>query len=329
MLQQAANLIYMCLEKLPLLEYQVPLSGTINKVIGDHSQNKDMVKMPLSNGGFEKPDPSRQGPRPRLQQLNRNGILNVARYLKNSLANVKLQEFLKAQGDAVKALAQRRLILPNVDNTTMEILGNWLYQCRLVYENAEQLCQTITLAEDLGIQGLADECIGKLANATQGIINQAKTAGISFRDLFSQTENAIEDLADSSHPLADGTVVRTVFMFVFKEKTSTRILKDLVVRTITENPDSTLLKSIVGEMSRSLTEQCMVALAEKLEPKSCGSSLADEKRNHHKISESTNGTLDFVDDRDERMHDASEHQTTIDSQVPEEPRRQSNEDVES
>lgn len=89
---------------------------------------------------LQKKDLKNLGIQLRLQGLHSRGVLAVAQRLSEKLRHIKHEENEVSKSSFLKAAAQRRIILPNVEDRVIRSLVQWIYcQGTLTYEDAEHL----------------------------------------------------------------------------------------------------------------------------------------------------------------------------------------------
>jgi hypothetical protein len=222
-----------------------------------------MLKEPPSNGGFKRKDYPRSLVVQRLQLMKPEAVLNVTNRLYKALWRLKGQEESKAFKDEIKAAAQHRIILLNVDEDTVGSLLHWVYNSELQFLDAEHLCKIYSLAERLGLHELAENCLAKLFTAASTAIDDANIEGVSLQDLLDGIPAAANDSAHGNCDPLTG-IVRTVFTFVLQQERPPAVLKQLVIEAIANSADSGVIETALQMMASEMKDELCMALSYRL-----------------------------------------------------------------
>lgn len=247
------NLIIESFKRLPLSEYQIPVKKALETVTDEQFQNSKLWKEPSIK---RKDYPSTQVLE-RLQVMKPEAVLAVLRRLYQSLWRIKATEEQKAANNELKAAAQQRILLPNVDENAVGAIVQWIYKGTLRFTDANNLCEIYGLAGRLGIQQLADTCMSKLSGGTLAALQHANIEGIHLQELLDRPQP----------PITQGSLpdlVRTVFFFVLKHEKPPAALKQLVIEAIADSADAGLLAVLLQIMNCDVRGQLCIALTDRL-----------------------------------------------------------------
>jgi hypothetical protein len=132
------NLTY-CKHDNQVGSYRQDVREVIDEAIADQVAKKNVIA-PTSKPGLQKKDLKGMGIQLRVQSLQARGVLNVAQRLFDELRQIKQEEKEAAETERLKAAAQRRIILPNVEDRVAKSLVHWVYNHgALTYDDAEHL----------------------------------------------------------------------------------------------------------------------------------------------------------------------------------------------
>jgi hypothetical protein len=279
------TLITLAYKNFPLLEYQNQIRHAIEVTTDEHFQETKWWKAPPSTGGVKKKDYPISSALQRLQLMKAEVVLAVIERLHLALWKTKTLEDSKASTDVIKAAAQHRIILPNADQDTVASLVHWVYNSELQFLNAAHLYRIYGMAECLGMQELAEDCLSKLSIAASTAIDDAQIAGVPLQDLLDGITTD-GDAHEANNLLSD--VVRTVFTSVVQQKQPPAVLKHLVIEAVANSSDPSLVETLLLTMASRLKDELCMALSSRLfELKK---TMAKQKGAHNSDS-STNGSV--------------------------------------
>jgi hypothetical protein len=194
----------------------------------------------------------------RLAALDSEGLLAVLDGLSAKLRKLKVREKEIAKKDSLKAAAQRRLILHNEKDETVQALLAWIYQEKLEYRNADQLYAIFRLADELGVEMLADSCLTKLCNDTSSSLQHARIHKLPLQYLLGYGLSASSEVNHPNVPIDN--VVAIVFKHMIKDESTPKQLLRIFVDALAESLDAELWESLRDVLSR----EKMAALIEAL-----------------------------------------------------------------
>jgi hypothetical protein len=194
----------------------------------------------------------------RLAALDSEGLLAVLDCLSAKLRKLKVREKEIAKKDSLKAAAQRRLILHNENDETVQALLAWIYQERLECRNADHLYAIFRLADELGIEMLADTCLTKLCNDTSSSLQQARLHKLPLQYLLGYGISATSEVDYPDVPIDN--VVAIVFRHMTKDEDTPKQLLRIFVDALAESLDAELWELLRDVLSRDK----MAALIEAL-----------------------------------------------------------------
>lgn len=196
----------------------------------------------------EPKDPNRDvSANARLPLLNSQGVQHVAEKLFTKLVRIGRVDRLKAKTDVVKAAAQHRILLPNIDGTTIQSFVDWIYRGAIQCSDAEQLYSLLDLSIQMGTKALTELCVSKLHVTASDCIRQTLANGLDVEALVSPT---------SSPP----NVVAVVFGHVIKSERPPKRLLQLVLDTIACN----LSEGLWAQLKESMTHQMTLQLIDSI-----------------------------------------------------------------
>ncbi|KAF1936859.1 hypothetical protein EJ02DRAFT_427109 [Clathrospora elynae] len=91
------------------------------------------------------------------------GVHAVAREMFGKLHQINKKEIIRAKKEPVRA--QRPLLLPSAEETTVHFFAQWIYRGPLYCQDAEQLYALLKLGDQLGADTLTETCTSNLFNA--------------------------------------------------------------------------------------------------------------------------------------------------------------------
>lgn len=256
------NLINRCISSYPLPEHQDSVKECLVNATTKLFQDKHMWKSAPSSAELKKKEKDYHPVdhlRHRLQVLHSEATLNVLVQLNYELWDIKRAEVELARTSNLKAAAQRKLLLPNVDLDTVGPFLQWLYQGRLQIRTPKQLCKVYGLAENLGVTNLAQTCLSKLSTKAFDAIKRAASDGMTLRALIDSAQaSSQEDQHDPDDPFAG--IVWTVFEFVLQHEDPPMELQHMVIEAIADSADNELLDSLIPKMSVGILQKLIKAL---------------------------------------------------------------------
>ncbi|KAH7337913.1 hypothetical protein BKA66DRAFT_555278 [Pyrenochaeta sp. MPI-SDFR-AT-0127] len=246
--QKVAPLIVQTYEKYPLLEHHASVKKVIEMAVDDQIGQKSTKVAPSTRGNKkDSRDNNRDmSLKERLSLLQSRGVRIVAELLFAKLHKITKSENMKAASNPVKAAAQRRIILPEFEATTVQSFIRWIYQGSLTYQNADQLYALLNLSSNISVPSLSELCLQKLHYAAIDTIRLAIANGDRIQALLefgsAHTDNAL----------------KVVFTNVLKDKDPPKRLLQLVIDTLADNLDMELwahLRNLIGhELALQLIE---------------------------------------------------------------------------
>ncbi|KAF2185992.1 hypothetical protein K469DRAFT_463326, partial [Zopfia rhizophila CBS 207.26] len=207
-LLQAAPLIIDCCKRYPLPEYRPGIQERLTE--------------PKKNAA--------ETVRIRLRHLNKHTVRMFTEYLYAKLCRIKRTRKNKARADRVRATAHDRIVLPGFGSISITSLIYWMYEGKLHFDNSGRLCQLLGLADELGIEDLADTCMSKLSTAAIDAIQRSNTEGHCLHRLLETPQADASSMSGSS--ASRKTVVKAIFYYVFSDKKTPLLLQRLAVDAI-------------------------------------------------------------------------------------------------
>jgi hypothetical protein len=227
-------------EKYPFAEHHKGLRKVVEDAVDAQIALKNTTPDPSPKGhrGKDSRDMSRAvSIATRLGYLTPQGVYGVATAVFAKLHLCAKQVRAAAQQDPVWAAAQRRLLLPEVEDTAVKALVQWIYQGTLCPQDAAHLYALLDLTTKLGVEALSEICLTRLAVGFSDAIQQARSTGIPLHTLLDHGQQPAN------------RVVEVVLLNVFKDEGAPTRLLDLVVETLADNLDKILwtqLKDLIG-----------------------------------------------------------------------------------
>ncbi|KAJ4373106.1 hypothetical protein N0V83_003397 [Neocucurbitaria cava] len=245
-------LILHIFEKHPLLEYQAETRKVIVDAVEDQITKKN-TRVKRDSKEWSR----NMSVRARIPLLKSHAVQTVAQSLYVRLHQVKKMEAQKAKDDSVKAIAQKRLILPGIEETAILSFVQWIYQRPMQCEEPDMLYAVLNLATKLGVEALAETCLSKLYNAAADSIQHARANAVPIHTLLGYGSGAADP------------VLEIVFINVFKDKSPPKRLLKLVIDTLAHCLDFELwahLRELIGhEMALQLVEGMINSREVKIE----------------------------------------------------------------
>lgn len=238
----------------PLKSYQRLIKETVDEAVDEEVHNKNVkpVSFATGPGGVRKKE-SRDMTRAasldaRLGFLKSRGVREVAEQLYAKLHQIEKQERFKAQTNSLTALAQNRLLLPDTDDVTVQLLVQWIYRGTLDGHDANQTYALMNLAKRLGVEVLSELCLGILVNRLKDTLQAARVAGFPFAHLLGYGSGPANQLLD------------IVFNKVFLENDPPKRLKELVINAIADDLNMELWNHLKSTLSHELALQLIEAM---------------------------------------------------------------------
>lgn len=146
----------------------------------------------------------------RLRLLNHKGMLVVCDRLIGAFTRIEASERVKAEKQPVIAIAQGRVLLPGVDEQSVQSFVAWLEHDRLHCETDKQLYALYKLAVKLGVDTLADQCVIQLFEKTSEILRCAYAQGSSLQSIlgYGEPEGRAQTLNQYTPP---DSAIRVIF----------------------------------------------------------------------------------------------------------------------
>lgn len=196
----------------------------------------------------------------RLDLLDYEGMVNVIERVSSLLGRIKALEREKAKEDALKAMAQKRILLPDVTETSVKSLLAWVYHGELRFEDSEQLYELYDLAAKLRVNALAERCLSQLSSTASDIIHQAHQQGISLSVLLGLPAASNGQDAPGDQLVFQDKTVEVIFQRVLKDAKSPMRLVDLVTKILAAGLDLELWAHVQGTMSHAMTLRLVEAM---------------------------------------------------------------------
>jgi hypothetical protein len=212
----------------------------------------------------------------RLELLKPLAVQAVAAKLYARLHDINKAEVRKAEKDPLKAAAQHRLLLPDVEEATVRCFMQWVYNKTISYKDYEQLYSILKLATQLGVDELASICLNQLYTAANDSLLYASTHGVSLQTQLGYGPDAATD-----------DIVGVVFKHAVKDENTPKQLKNLVIDTLAAGLNTELwmhVKDLVNHGMALQVIEAMINLRQyvKLE--------TDDQESIKSESEDTSGT---------------------------------------
>jgi len=264
-----------------LPEYQERVKHTIIRVTEEAFTKKSF--WPADTPRITKAEYPRNAIRERLSCLEPEAAFYIITRLDRSWQNIEEAEKKNATKNALKAAAQRRVLLPEAEKSSLGSVYRWMHSQPLVFSDADHLLRIYSLAEELGLVALVEICTEKLYAATSAIIEETKAEGIGLREILSEsiTDGKLVEGSRGplNNPLDTYTVVPTVMRFVFKAANNAPAkLEQLVVDIIVECGDHDLVEhEIIPGMNMKMRGQLSITLMRR----NCGLNLEIQYLSSH------------------------------------------------
>ncbi|KAI4605975.1 hypothetical protein J4E83_010401 [Alternaria metachromatica] len=240
--RQAIPLIKEASENYPLLGY----AGLVKKTIMDAVAGEMIAKNNRKTAQAPSADLSLAG---RLLILKPQAVHEVAAKLFAVVHRINKSEIRKAEQDPLKAAAQHRIILPDVEESTVRALMQWIYQGPQPLEGSEQTYAVMKLAERLGVAALAIRFRDALCHVTNASIERADADGTSFQTLIGY----------GTAPAADD-IVRVVFEHAMKDENAPEKLKGLIIDALAGYLDLELWQHVKGQINHKTALQIIESM---------------------------------------------------------------------
>ncbi|KAL1792430.1 hypothetical protein ACET3X_008937 [Alternaria dauci] len=243
--QQVKPLIKQAYENYPLIPYFMGVKKIIMDEVASQISAKNIKKTAQKPSQIP-PDLSLSG---RLDLLKPHAVQAVVSKLFERLHAIQKSEVKKAERDALKAAAQYRLILPDVEGATVRCFMQWIYRARSMYADSEQLYSVFTLARRLGLDELASICLNQLYNAATDSLMHSDDHGIPLQTLLGYGPDVATD-----------DIVGVVFKHAFKDEDAPKQLKSLVVDTLAASLNPELWQHVKDLINHGMALQVIEAM---------------------------------------------------------------------
>ena len=239
---QAKPLIKEAYENYPLIGYAPGVKKVIMEAVAGEVNAKNTTKMIPKNAA----DLSLAS---RLELLKPQAVHAVASLLFARLHAIRKSESQKAKSEPLKAAAQHRIILPDVEESTVRTLMEWMYQRKYPLMETEQTYAVMKLAQQIGVVVLAEECRTGLFNVTNATIERADADGTSFQTLIGY----------GTKPAADD-IVAVVFNHAMKDESTPQDLKGLVIDSLAGYLDIELWQHVKSQINHRTALEIIQAM---------------------------------------------------------------------
>jgi hypothetical protein len=250
------NVIVECFKRFPLTEHQIAIRDAIEVAV-DGLFVPEKLKSPLSNGDLRNGRDLPVDTITRLQMIKPAHMTPVLAALRKQLRIAKCAEKDAARSNPIKAMAQRRLILPNATSDAIEAVIFYIYASKLEHDSAGQLCNTLHLAEQLEIRQLAKQCTEKLLESTTTMLDVAKSNNYPLYELLVDKKRDKEDPNDL---VPEVVFIRAVFEYVLRRPKPPIELKNMVINAIIEAEDPALVTELLPKMQLEFRGDILKAL---------------------------------------------------------------------
>jgi hypothetical protein len=269
--------------------YQAGIAQKLTEVTDAMFQKNDMFikTSPKKGDRLQYPRNNVEG---RLRQLRDEAVYTVLERLNLYLNGLKHMEQKNASGAAIKAAAQRRVLLPDEDPATVEVLVGWLYNDGLSFTDVKHLYRIHALADKLGIERLAAECMELLTTATSRILTQAKSEGVTLKDLLNESARGhkqTQDLHMNQEPLSSLHVVGEVFKVTLKTPTPPAVLQNLVADAIADSEDDELFDQLLPVMNLDMRGKIAIKMIRNAKVRAAAAGAKQEIGYSHTYSEAS------------------------------------------
>ncbi|KAI4613538.1 uncharacterized protein J4E87_009839 [Alternaria ethzedia] len=240
--KQAKPLIMKAYDNYPLFGYSKGVKSVIMDAVAGETHAKNVKKV-VPKSAVDLPLASR------LENLKPQAVHAVASLLFARLHAINKAEIRYAEKDALKAAAQHRIILPDVEESTVRALMEWMYQRKFPLMETEQTYAVMKLAQQIGVGVLATECHTALFSATNASIERADADGTSFQTL----------LGYGTKPAADD-IIEVVFQHAMKDENAPKDLKGLVIDALAGYLDPELWQHVKGQINHRTALQIIESM---------------------------------------------------------------------
>ncbi|EUC43023.1 hypothetical protein COCMIDRAFT_7494 [Bipolaris oryzae ATCC 44560] len=263
--EKALPLIIRAYERFPMPGYGSAIKRMIDDATKAEVQSKRIKARMLQDAIRE------VNTKVRLTYINAFGLHTITEKLFSAIHRINKKEIDIAKHDVMRAAAQKRILIPDAEPDTFQLVMDWIYQGKLDCEDPQQLYNTLQLATRLGVTALSEFCHSKLYNAANDSIQDALANGTSLKTLL-------------GYGLGPGDrVLEVVFKHAFKDHDAPKRLREMAVNTLASNLDGELWAEINDVVSHSVALQIIAAMVEYHEQ------VAEGLLNHD--------TIKHVDDR--------------------------------
>ncbi|EDU44852.1 BTB domain containing protein [Pyrenophora tritici-repentis] len=189
----------------------------------------------------------------RLSHIKSRGVQTIVEKLYVLIHQITKKEEKRALKEKLRAAAQHRLLLPDVDSEIVAILMQWIYHGALHYQDAEQLYAVLRLAIMLGVDALAEICLTKLYDAASESIEDASNSGVKLQTLLGFGPDSVD------HALG------VVFKNVINDRRTPKRLRDLVIDALAASLDKELFTKIKDLISKEMALEIIEAMIDNSE----------------------------------------------------------------
>lgn len=242
---KAKPLIRLASENYPLLGY----ASNVKKLIIDEIASEISAKNIKKTSQKPSQIPTDLSIAGRLELLKPLAVQSVAAKLYARLHAIHKSEVKKAAKDPLKAAAQHRILLPDVDESTVRCFMEWIYHAKFMTKGYEQLYSVLKLATQLGVDELASNCLNQLYTAANDSLLYSSTHGVLL-----QTQLGYGPDADTDD------VVGVVFKHAVKDENTPPKLKNLVVDTLAAGLNTELWMHVKDLVNHGMALQVIEAM---------------------------------------------------------------------
>ena len=195
----------------------------------------------------------------RLALLNHQGMVNLIERLCNKLNKIKAAERSRALKSDLRAIAQRRILLPGANDQSVQSLVAWIYHTPLPQDTPANLYNLYELATKLRIDALAEKCMSQLANTASDVMQQAHAQGTTLGSLLGYSSSGNNDTVSAQYVPPENTV-KIVFDHVLNDDNPPARLSQLVIDALARHMDLELWLKLRGSISDKVTHQLIEAM---------------------------------------------------------------------
>lgn len=241
---QALPLIIFAYEKYPLTIYHEAVMQCITKATEKQVKAKK-VKAQMLQTAIREEDWKR-----RITYINPPGVHAITAELFGMLHLINKKEITRAEEDVVRAAAQKRILVPDVEEGAVLSVMQWIYEGKFEYQDPQQLCNTLQLATQLGIEALSELCLTKLCNAAQDSMHKAMITGKTLKHLLGFGSDSIDNVID------------VIFKHALQDHDTPKRIQELVVDAMAKGLDLELWSCLKDTVSHNIALQVIAAMLE-------------------------------------------------------------------